>query len=125
MRTIVSPYEFYEMPETERISLVGDCLKEERFDTLYFPVCLSSEQFNYGISQGLLFVTPIRKVNDKKYFKVGVFSPDDLDLDLCFKHPLTEIRQDVLEYIRKMNKKNVTYGGMLENIQNIFGGTID
>ncbi len=61
-----------------------------------------------------------------KWFKVGVCSPDDLDLDLEFDHANSWLRQDVISYLMETNKIGVTYRGVLSMIQDFFkAGTLE
>lgn len=110
----LSPYAFYELPQRERRKLVGKRFREN--GGIYFPLDLAYGEFNYGIRQGLIIVTEVRE----NRFKVGVVSPDDLDLDLEFEHPYTNIRWDVITFIEKMNKVNVTYRHVLLTINDHF-----
>lgn len=106
---------FYDLTEEERIELVGTVFKAEGKDTLYFPLQLAEGEFNYGIRQGIIFLTSVSKY---KTWGIGVYSPDDLDMDLCFDD--VSIRQDVIEYVKSINKNNVTYRGILKKIQKRF-----
>lgn len=109
--------DFYRLPEEERKSLIGQKFRQVNKPTVYFPVGLSDKQFNYGRKQGLIFITEILP---NKWFRVGVHSPDDLDCDLDFIHPHTAIRQDIIDFIEKMNKKNIIYRNVLIKIQKHF-----
>lgn len=115
-------YKFYDLGENERKELIGTYFKESRYDngTLFFPVGLHEDDFNYGIQQGLILVSPIWKFNGKKWFRVAAFSPDDLDKALDFESEECSIRQDVIDYIIKMPKKFVTYDSILLDIQEHF-----
>lgn len=119
MKILKSAYSFYNLPETERVKMVGTVFTTEcNKNVLYFPIQLEVGEFNYGVQQGLIIITPILKSNTGKWWRVAAKSPDDLDRDLDFSD--TSIRQDVIEYLRKMNKINRTYLGILKDIQNYF-----
>lgn len=120
MKYFPHAYKFYDLSEDERKELIGTYFKESRYDngTLYFPVQLHEDDFNYGIQQGLISVSPIWKLKDgTKWFRVAAFSPDDLDKDLDFKDDECKIHQEVIEYIKQMPKKFVTYDSILLDIQ--------
>lgn len=126
MLKLQSQYDFYKMPEEERIALVGRCFTSERtrHDTLYFPVQLAHGEFNYGKQQGLILVTSIMRVTpryqkrkNEKWFRVAACSPDDLDRALDFSHEHCHLRQDVIDFLKKTNKKDVTYQGILNRIR--------
>lgn len=138
-----SPFDFYDLSEDERVRLIGSVFRVREFifkgknndkivytdnicGDLFIPVGLASDEFNYGVEQGVLVVTTIRRklmsgVKCNKWFKVGVFSPDDLDMDLEFTGDDTSIRQDVVEFIRwSMCKRGRRYREMLEQIVDEF-----
>jgi hypothetical protein len=128
--TLATPYAFYRMPEKKRIEMIGSHFYVTgRDDSVYFPIGLSG-CFNYGIDQGLLSVPRIctvpgatdsaGKPAKRNWFKVGAFSPDDLDLDLEFEHDQCWMRQDVIAYIARMHKRGVTYLSCLEEIRDHF-----
>jgi len=139
MKTLKSHFDFYRLPEQERVAMIGECFREEGppprkksrrerrrppqptpDSTLYFPVGLAEGEFNYGMPQGLVFVTPIHNFQGKKWFRVGAASPDDLDIDLDFGEGETSIRQDVIDFIRKACKRDVTYRGFMTMVQKAF-----
>ncbi len=113
-----SCYDFYKLPEEERLLLVGSVFKQINRKNLFFPVQLAECEFNYGVQQGLIFITEIHSLQSGKWWRIGAMSPDDLDMNLDFKE--TSIRQDVIEYVKSMRKHNVTYRGVLEEIQKHF-----
>lgn len=122
-------YDFYKMSNEDRIALVGKEFQEKVGNkihkSIYFPVLLSNKQFNYGYKQGLIFVSPVWSFikTNPIWFRVGVSSPDDLDNDLDFEgdeKELHKLRKQVIRYVRAMNKTDVTYYGMLEDIQKHF-----
>lgn len=123
MKMFKRDYDFYQLPEDERKALIGSCFKVEGFEHLYYPIGLF-EDFNYGIDQGVIFVSPIMKYNSEKWFRVGVFSPDDLDMDLDFNASETHKRQEIISHLNKIKKIDVTYRGVLEEIQKLFGGKL-
>jgi hypothetical protein len=83
-------YQFYDLPEDERKAMTGKPFQElTPGDSLYFPVDLKEGTFNYGETQGLLFVTQLHPTHptSPNWFRLGVSSPDDLDMDLDFNSP--------------------------------------
>ncbi len=132
-----SPYEFYKLPEEERVKLIGRIYKERQWvlkgkkkqvtytdkvrDNLYIPIGLHPDEFNYGIQQGVLRVSPILKDNNGKWWRISAFSPDDLDCDLDFSQEYTGLRQDVIDFVRgPMHKFNRRYKEVLKQIQKHF-----
>jgi hypothetical protein len=126
MTTFKSEYDFYDLSEDARKALIGKSYKCTGRNDFYFPIELIDEGENYGIKQGVIFVTPIMKFGKerKKWFRVGAFSPDDLDMDLDFGAEDTHKRQEIITYLKKMNKINVTYESVLKEIQQHFGGKL-
>lgn len=131
MRVFKSHFDFYKLPEKERQQLVGDFFIEEgrehykkgEEDRLFFPLSLHEDEFNYGKQQGLIFVSEVRQVKGESWFRVGVSSPDDLDMDLDFQgigFNFEKLRLDVVEYVKQMSKQNVKYRDFLRNIQEHF-----
>lgn len=120
MKKLQSAFDFYDLPEEDRIKMIGSYFgvssgKRGRVGTndwVYFPIGLSKEQFNYGVKQGLIGVSP------KKNFKIFAESPDDLDLSLEFDNAI--MRQEIIGYIKKIKKHNVTYKEVLEKVQEQF-----
>jgi hypothetical protein len=137
-------YDFYEMPEPQQRAMVNDFfVVEEELKRLgedlvcrYYPVRLTEQEswMNYRARQGILRVStlwPHREYVKGKYvesgklwFKVGCFSPDDLDLDLEWVGPPEDLRKKVTELIRDMPKDEVGYMECLEFIQSYYGGEI-
>lgn len=95
----------------------------EQYLAHYFPVWLdnASASLNYGRAQGLIFITAIMQFRGKDWWRVGVSSPDDLDMDLDFED--VGVRDKVLAYMKTMNRIGVSYNGVLTTIQSLFGGT--
>lgn len=128
-----NPYKFYEQSYKQCEALIGQWWTEERRDgtSYYFPIRLTVEEGrkNYGHRYGLLTVIPILKERTppySKWWRVAVFSPDDWDLDLNFGAEHTKIRWDVIDFIKKMPKRNVTYLQCLKAIRDHFkAGQID
>jgi hypothetical protein len=121
MREFYSVYDFYRLPEGERIALVGSHFVVRPGKTVYFPVRLAEGEFNYGVQQGLVFVTPVLTSLDcGKWFRVGVESPDDLDIDLDFGAADTWRRQEVIDFLKTTNKVDVTYRGLLARVRDRF-----
>lgn len=134
--TFATPYTFYRLTETRRKAMIGTWFRcRERGNTVYFPVGLSN-CFNYGVDQGLIFVTAIQPqigvkaadgtwAKNRNWFRVGVCSPDDLDLDLDFEHHECHLRQDVISFLEKTKKTGVSYCEVLEAVRaHVKGGTI-
>lgn len=119
MITFDSPHHFYHMLEAERMALIG---KEFIVNSnVFFPLQLSGEQFNYKKRQGLVFVTsdPQIRKDGVRQMAVSAFSPDDLDIILYFKD--ISLQDSIIDYIRQMNKIDVTYKGVMSEIQQHFG----
>lgn len=57
---------------------------------------------------------------DNRWLGVHAFSPDDLDIDLNFTGDDCKLRDQVVEFLAKMDKVNVTYRGVLTAIYNRF-----
>lgn len=119
MIILKSFFEFYEKSFSERDSIVGRVFREDGRKDLFFPLLLSPGEFNYGNPHGLVAITTVRGGKDK-WFKVAVASPDDLDLSLEFDRNSTGIRWDVVVFLKKINKRNVTYLGVLTAIKDEF-----
>ena len=127
-------YDFYELPEAERKAMVGQPFqvrgKRTISDTLYFPVDLHPDDFNYGAPQGLIFVTAPRDVpGHRNWFRVGVCSPDDLDKDLDFSGEDTaqvnKWRQQAIDFLSDpTNMRGVFYDDVLNFIQELTGAGI-
>lgn len=134
-----SIYKFYELPEEKRIKLVGQAVKEyskRNNPTIYYVVGLKPDCFNYGIQQGLvsllmptqLYCSEKTKAylrkhhHDLNWFKIGAFSPDDLDLDLEFNNVITKY-----EKVKKVMDTwaptffNTSYKEILEFVNNTLG----
>jgi hypothetical protein len=122
MKTFKSIYEFYDLPDDERMTWIGTPFMEEpkihkgawgkklyQKPTIYFPIGLRDEWVNYGKTPGLIFVTEIMqaagKPTDKGYhpewFRVGIATPDDGDMDLDFERPmdLETLRTETLKFL--------------------------
>jgi len=114
-------YDFYDLSEDDRKTLIGKSFKEEKGQNHYFPVQLAMGEFNYGKRQGLLRVSEMLLSNGNLWFRVSAASPDDLDADLDFEGMgVDSLRRKVLAYVKRMNKINVTYRGLLGEIQEYF-----
>jgi hypothetical protein len=114
-------YAFYDMAEKKRISLIGDVIKEKNRDVLYFPVGLTHGNDNYGVKQGLIFLSPIwEHGSNGKWFRVGVSSPDDLDYDLDFYAEHIHMRPRVLKFLMKMDKHNRCYDCYIQTVKRAF-----
>ena len=130
-----SPDDFYLMPAEERLRLVGSVLTAVDHDgAAYVPLNLDPSEFNYGCPQGMLHVTAIRKLGGHsqapgaKWFKVGVTSPDDLDIDLEFFGKDCQWRQEVIEFLRKFaartKRKGTFYRAALDGAKVQFSGRL-
>jgi hypothetical protein len=113
MKTLIlkSVYTFYALPEDQRIAMIGKWFKEEGGKSLHFPLGLTVDEFNYGIQQGLVFVSSVMDFGGKKWFRVGVISPDDLDMDLDFGEDHCKLHNKVVQYVKTMPKQcqNIMY----------------
>jgi hypothetical protein len=133
-----SRYDFYELPESERKAMIGKPFQEEitrkghrkpqLSSTLYFPVDLHPDEFNYQQPQGLIFVTEVcaHLPDHPNWFRVGVCSPDDLDIDLDFETTDTQQahrwREQAIEFLSDpTNLQGVFYADVLHFIQELTG----
>lgn len=132
-RCAANNYNFYhdeDFDDNDRIELLGQWLFESR-DTLQLQpqlVVYMGDAWNYGHRFGLLTLTaPVYMLSkdwenykgNPHWFKIGAFSPDDLDCDLVFNlgwGPVYNSQHDVVtEYwsVREFITKNTsmfTYG---------------
>ena len=120
--------DFYALPETRRIEWVGKMFgsrQPSHRKALFFPVTLAPGEFNYGYQQGLIFISPIHVTltgkKRHKWFRVGVISPDDLDIDLDFRGNEVQHRQAVIDFVIAANKHNVRYRAFIAAIRAQFG----
>jgi hypothetical protein len=125
---LASHYDFYKMPEDERKKLIGRVFKERDWkkpklirDGFYFVVDLASDQFNYGMPQGLICLTGIVELRTGKHFNVVACSPDDLDEQVTFSDGDIKYHDRVFRYLKGMPKKNVRYRDVMQKIQRHFG----
>lgn len=127
MKTLRSEYDFYDMSEDDRLAMVGTCFAVDNIPRIFFPIWLSEQgsSINYGVSQGLIFVSGIHKGKNGLWFRVGICTPDDGDLDLDFQDEDLHKREDVLRFMEQVNKINVTYEEVLEAVQAVFGGSLN
>lgn len=116
-------FDFYNLPESDRESLVGKSFEEEK-GGLYFVLDLSPNEFNYGMKQGLICVSPIITIFKLPFFKVYVCSPDDLDIDVCFDDDEIKFRDEVIRFIESIPKIDVGYLHFMEQIADKFGKVI-
>lgn len=128
LKSFNSPYDFYNLPESEKKYLFGKPFKVKDSDQIYFPVDLHPDEFNYGEQQGLIFVTQVFAKNDlyTNWFRIAAFSPDDLDIDLDFSSDnksLSELwRQQAIEFLSNpVNLQNIFYTNVLRSIQKLTG----
>jgi len=126
MKTLPTKWAFYDLPEKERLAMIGQPFMESqgRSRSVYFPVDLHPDEFNYEAPQGLIFVTEIFP-NDgmQNWFRVGVCSPDDLDKDLDFDSPESpQHRAQAIEFLSDpTNLRGVFYDDVLNMIQELVG----
>lgn len=114
IKQIKDPYtEFYDLPEKDRIALIGTILEEQYGGRLYFPIGLAYDEFNYEQNQGLIFVNKPCMDDYGVWFRVGAFSPDDLDKDLDFFGNEVDYYDQVVTFLKRMHKFDVTYYGVL------------
>ena len=122
MKEFKRDYDFYDLPEDERKSLVGQFFRETHGRHLYLVVDLHPEQFNYGVKQGVFFIGSIRKEDGRKHFTISAFSPDDLDDCVTFYGESASKRQEIILYMARMVKKNVRYWNVIKELSSLFGG---
>lgn len=124
MKMLSNKYDFYDLPEKSRIEMVGTCFRVEgrASGDLFFAVGLNDKQFNYGVKQGLILVSAVRKTNvdHKKWFRICAISPDDLDLDLDFNEAEIHHRQNIISYMQLMKLTDTTYKAILSEIQCVY-----
>lgn len=120
--------DFYDLSKPERIEMIGSFFSYNNpiyKNKILFVLGLHENQFNYGIQQGLICISPIRKSNYKKQFYMSAESPDDLDITLIFNEKETYLRQEIIAFLRKTKYKDVFYKEFFKNIQKQFNaGTI-
>jgi hypothetical protein len=123
MKTFKNIYDFYKLPKRDRMHLIDQCVRS-RHDSLYFPILLTKDEFNYGIQQGLICITNLVIFNKKIHFNVCAVSPDDLDKQITFNvsdiDAGEKLRKSIFKFIKNQNKRNVTYEEFLLNIKNNF-----
>ncbi len=104
-------YDFYERGCYANRTLVGEALKFGDETSTWYVVFQwdgMSIDMNYGREIGLVSVTNI--CNDpcgksrRKYFNVGVFSPDDWDYQITI-YDRTDIRFDIIDWLKKTARK--------------------
>ena len=121
---ITNPYkEFYELPEEQRIALIGSVLVEQNgpYTVMYFPIGLDDANSNYGKAQGLVTVHSVYIDRENgAWFKVGAFSPDDLDIDLEFTGTECDLYPQVVQFMKEFHKHDVSYYGVLRAVQRRF-----
>lgn len=130
-------YDFYELPEEERMQWIGTPFKvtnRHSTEDIYFPIGLDLERcHNYGKTPGLLRISRIlhykyqtKKLNYEEYdwFRVGIASPDDDDYDLDFKGEYCKYREDVIKFLTEAPYgpwTNTTYKDVLELVNEYTG----
>ncbi len=136
MKVFDSPYNFYDLPQRDRKHMIDQCftVKPHPIDVargtvpepdLYFPIGLTKEgsYYNYCRRQGVILVTRIiSRKTEGQWMRVCAFSPDDLDMDLDFQNATPDLRERIINFIKRMPKREVTYAEVLETIRQRFGG---
>jgi hypothetical protein len=120
--------EFYDLPEEQRIALIGSVLVEQNgpYTVMYFPIGLDDANSNYGKAQGLITVHSVYIDRENgAWFKAGAFSPDDLDIDLEFHGTECDLHDQVVQFMKEFHKHDTSYYGVLRAIQRRFNaGTL-
>ena len=102
-------YDFYQRGCHANRNLVGESLKFGDENSTWYVVVNwygMSIDMNYGREIGLVSVTNICKSPEKgkKYFNVGVFSPDDWDYCITI-YDRTDIRFEIIDWLKKTARK--------------------
>lgn len=123
-------YKFYDL-EHYRKNYVGCFLKEvgkHANSGLFYVIHLANCWENYGSSEGLLYISKVWPIDPRKpdrqkcWFKVGAFSPDDLDISLEFTGDLKTLcktRRQILKLLKQspiQTWTNTSYREALELI---------
>lgn len=114
-------YDFYALPAKTRKGLVGGYFRtgELGADARYFPVILTDEArwVNYGVRTGVIRVANIPGHGKYKPFvRASAFSPDDLDMDLDFMNPASDLFERVCRFVLAGPRVQVTYRQILDSI---------
>jgi hypothetical protein len=123
MKTFKNQYDFYRLPEDQRAALLGSFFKVEGKEDFYFVFDLEDENTNYGVKQGVVRVSAIMSYDHKKnWFRVNVFSPDDLDMDFDFVglQDLRHLRRRVLGFMLGVKKQDTSYKNVFAALQERF-----
>lgn len=128
MTVFNSPYDFYNLPEIKRVELIGYPFTLAKRKGVYIPIDLVDKDSNYGIAQGVLYVPEIYKIplkhqapnEGKMWFKVGAFSPDDLDIDLEFFNKTEGFRKTVIAFLLRRARVPTSYKQRLTEVQQEF-----
>ena len=96
--------EFYDLPEEDRIAMIGQMFTDSLHGS-YFVIGLHNKEFNYGIQQGLIYISPILKYNGKKWWRLAAHSPDDMDISLDFNESEIHLRQEIIAYLKTIKPK--------------------
>jgi hypothetical protein len=123
MKTFTNKYDFYRLSEDQREALIGSFFKEEGKEDVYFVFQLENEDTNYGVKQGVVRVSGIMYYDEKRnWFRVGVFSPDDLDMDFDFVglQDLRYLRRKVLGFMLGAKKQDTSYKKVFQDLQERF-----
>ena len=136
-KTFPSPYDFYDLDYEAAWEWVGVPFRttgikgndgriyygDRNNDHFYFPIHLYNEWANYGKQVGLISVLDSVYVPSYKswWFKLGSFSPDDLDIDLEFRGTETfckSTRRHIVRYLLHNPNKwiDTDYREAFENI---------
>jgi len=123
MKTFKNQFEFYRLPEDQRVALIGSFFKVEGKEDIYFVFQLENENTNYGVKQGAVCVSGIMYYDEKRnWFRVNAFSPDDLDMDFDFVglQDLRYLRRKVLGFMLGAKKQDTSYKKILQDLQERF-----
>jgi hypothetical protein len=128
MTVLNSPYDFYNLPEFKRFELIGSSFTLAKRGGVYIPIDLVDKDSNYGVAQGVLYVPDIYKIplkhrlrnEGKTWFKVGAFSPDDLDIDLEFFDKKEGLRKSIITFLLRRARVPTSYKQRLKEVQQEF-----
>lgn len=122
------PDDFYDLPDDKAKALVGTSFQcDDRPSYTFWVVDLALDEFNYGHPQGLIFIFEPRKEepDGPHWFRVGAFSPDDLDVDLDFEcltaRKARSQYKKVVACLKSIPKSRVTYRGFMKEVQDQVG----
>lgn len=129
-RTFTNIYDFYKLPDDEAAKLIGQRVQEIKpdfhpcqYDRWFFPIGLKNPFENYNKPNGLIFVSPIWPPRGivPEWFRVGAFSPDDLDADLDFIGAEIKCRDEVIQFLLSIPLLDTSYDEVLTLVQQHVG----